>query len=362
MTLEDSEAQAPCARCIYFSRENGEAMTTHQRWTLARRPQGLPQADDFKLERTALPEIKDGQALVRIDHISVDPGMRSRLSGDSYAPAMAIGATVESAGIGTVVASRNAKFEEGATVWGGFGWQSHFLCEGRGMQVLDPAIYVGPVHATAAIGVLGIPGLTAFFGLGDIGKPKEGETVLVSSAAGTVGATAGQMAKIEHCTAIGLAGSDAKCAYLRDIGFDRAVNYKTAGDLAGALKQAAPKGIDVYFDNVGGETLDAAILNMRKGGRIVVSGQIAEYNTASPRGIRHTLPFITQRLRMEGLVVYDYAQKFNETRAQLAHWIRHGKLSYREEIVDGLESAPAAFRGLFTGESFGRRLVRVAQS
>ncbi len=337
-------------------------MTTHRRWTLARRPQGLPQADDFRLEEYDLPEIRDGSVLVRVDFISVDPGMRSRLSADSYAPALSLGATVESAGIGTVLASRNPKFEEGAKVWGGFGWQSHFVSEGRGMQVLDPAIYCGPVHETCAIGVLGIPGLTAYFGLSDLGKPKEGETVLVSSAAGTVGATAGQMAKIEHCTAIGIAGSDAKCAYLREIGFDHAINYKTAGDLIAALKQAAPKGIDIYFDNVGGETLDAAILNMRKNGRIVVSGQIAEYNTTNPRGIRQTLPFITQRLKMEGLVVYDYSAKFNEARAQLAHWIRHGKLSFREEIVDGLENAPNAFRGLFTGEAFGRRLVRVASA
>ena len=337
-------------------------MTDHQRWTLARRPSGMPSADDFKLDHAPLPALNDGQVLVRVDHISVDPGMRSRLSGDSYAPAMAIGTTIESAGIGSVVASRNPKFKEGTTVWGGFGWQSHFLSEGRGMQALDPAIYCGPVHDTCAIGVLGIPGLTAFFGLGDLAKPKEGEIVLVSSAAGTVGATAGQMAKIEHCTAIGLAGSDAKCTYLREIGFDRAINYKTAGDLTAAIKTAAPQGIDIYFDNVGGETLDAAILNMRKGGRIVVSGQIAEYNTQTPRGIRHTLPFITQRLKMEGLVVYDYAQKFTEARGQLAHWIRHGKLSFREEIVDGLENAPTAFRGLFTGDSFGRRLVRVAHS
>ena len=334
-------------------------MTTHQRWTLARRPQGLPTKDDFKLEQSPLPEPKDGQALVRVDYISVDPGMRSRLSGDSYAPAMQIGTTIESAGIGTVIASRNPKFAEGTKVWGGFGWQSHILAE-RGMQALDPAIYNGPVHETAAIGVLGIPGLTAFFGLGDLGKPKEGETVLISSAAGTVGATAGQMAKIEHCTAIGLAGSDAKCAYLREIGFDHAINYKTCGDLTAALKAAAPKGIDIYFDNVGGEQLDAAILNMRPRGRIVVSGQIAEYNEASPRGIRHTTPFITQRLKMEGLVVYDYAPKFNEARTQMAHWIRHRKLSFKEEIVDGLENAPAAFRDLFTGETFGRRLVRVA--
>jgi NADPH-dependent curcumin reductase CurA len=334
-------------------------MTTYQRWVLARRPQGIPRAGDFRLEQGAVPELEEGQILIRVDHISVDPGMRARLSGDSYAPALAIGAPIESAGIGKVVASRNAKLKEGTPVWGGFGWQSHFVSDGRGVQALDPEIYSGAIKPTAAIGVFGIPGLTAFFGLFEIAKPKEGQVVLVSSAAGTVGATAGQIAKNLGCTAIGLAGSDAKCAYLKEIGFDAAINYKRAGDLAAALKDAAPKGIDVYFDNVGGATLDAAILNMRRHGRIVVSGQISEYNATEPRGIRHTLPFISHRLRMEGLVVFDYAVQFNDARGQMAEWVRAGKLSYREEIIEGLEQAPSAFIGLFKGESFGRRLVHV---
>src|SRR5262245_48976846 len=239
-------------------------MTTYRRWVLAKRPEGVPHTDDFKLEQAALPEIGDGQALIRVEHISVDPGMRSRLSGDSYAPALPIGAPIESAGVGKVIASHNAKLKEGSLVWGGFGWQTHFVSDGRGVQALDPEIYKGPVKPTAAIGVFGIPGLTAFFGLFEIGKPKEGNVVLVSSAAGTVGATAGQIAKLQGCTVIGLAGSDAKCAYLKDIGFDVAINYKTAGDLTAAFKVAAPKGIDIYFDNVGGETLDAAIVNMHR--------------------------------------------------------------------------------------------------
>ncbi len=334
-------------------------MTTHKRWVLAKRPEGVPSPDDFRLEESALPELQDGQALIRVGHISVDPGMRSRLSGDSYAPALAIGATIESAGIGHVVASSNAKLKEGALVWGGFGWQSHVISDGRGVQALDPELYHGKIKPTAAIGLFGIPGLTAFFGLFEIGKPKQGNTVLISSAAGTVGATAGQIAKIQGCTVIGLAGSDAKCAYLKEIGFDIAINYKTAGGITAAFKEAAPKGIDIYFDNVGGETLDAAILNMRKNGRIVISGQISEYNTQTPRGIRHTLSFITQRLRMEGLVVYDYAVQFDEARRQMAEWVNDDNLSYREEIIEGLEQAPQAFIGLFRGESFGRRLVHV---
>jgi len=335
-------------------------MTNYRRWVLAKRPAGVPQADDFRLEDAALPALQVGEALIRVDHISVDPGMRSRLSGDSYAPALPIGGVIESAGVGKVVASHCPKLKEGALVWGGFGWQTHVLSDGRGVQALDPEIYTDPIKPTAAIGVFGIPGLTAFFGLFEFAKPKEGNVVLVSSAAGTVGATAGQIAKILGCTAIGLAGSDAKCAYLKDIGFDIAINYKTAGDLTVALKDAAPKGIDIYFDNVGGATLDAAILNMRRHGRIVVSGQISEYNATEPRGIRHTLPFITQRLKMEGLVVYDHSIQFEDARQQMAKWVRAGKLSYREEIVEGLEKVPSAFIGLFSGDSFGRRLVHVS--
>jgi NADPH-dependent curcumin reductase CurA len=286
--------------------------------------------------------------------------MRSRLSGDSYAAALAIGATIESAGIGKVIASRHPKFSEGTTVWGGFGWQSHMLSDGRGIQALDPALYKGKISPTTAIGLFGIPGLTAFFGLFEIGKLRQGNTVLVSSAAGTVGATAGQIARIQGCTVIGIAGSDAKCAWLKELGFHAVINYRTAGDMTAAIREAAPKGIDIYFDNVGGETLDAAILNMRKHGRIVVSGQISEYNTATPRGIRNTLPFITHRLKMEGIVVYDHAVQFDEARAQMADWVNEGALTWREEIIEGLDKAPEAFIGLFSGESFGRRLVHVS--
>jgi NADPH-dependent curcumin reductase CurA len=334
-------------------------MTAGRRWVLARRPNGVPSPDDFRLEDMTLPQLQDGQALIRVDHISVDPGMRSRLSGDSYAPALDLGATIESAGVGQVIASRSAKLKEGASVWGGFGWQTHLVTDGRGVQALDPNLYTGPITPTAAIGLFGIPGLTAFFGLLEIGKLRQGNTVLVSSAAGTVGATAGQIARIHGCTIVGIAGSDAKCAYLKEIGFHASINHRTCGDLAAAFRAAAPKGYDIYFDNVGGEMLDAAILNMRRHGRLVISGQIAEYNTSQPRGIRNTLPFITQRLRMEGLVVYDHHVQFDDARRQMAAWVREGQLSWREDIIEGIENAPAAFIGLFSGESFGRRLIRV---
>jgi len=335
-------------------------MTTHQRWTLARRPQGLPTKDDFKLEQSPLPEPKDGQALVRVDYISVDPGMRSRLSGDSYAPAMQIGTTIESAGIGTVIASRNPKFAEGTKVWGGFGWQSHILAE-RGMQALDPAIYNGPVHETAAIGVLGIPGLTAFFGLGDLGKPKEGETVVVSAAAGSVGSIVGQIAKIKGCRVVGIAGGKDKCDWLTsELGFDAAVDYKDGGTFK-ALRAAAPKGIDVYFDNVGGDILEACIAQMNNRGRIACCGAISQYDGVpsahGPRGVPGLL--VGERLTMQGFIVMDYAEHNAQALADLQSWVKSGQLKVQEDIISGLENTPAALIGLLAGENRGKRMVRV---
>lgn len=315
--------------------------------------------EDFRLESAPIPDPLEGEILVRVDYVSIDPGMRSRLTKDSYAPALALGTVIESAGVGTVVKSRNPKFAEGALVSGGFGWQSHLLSNGRGVVRLDANLFDGKVPPTTAIGVLGVPGLTAYFGLLDLGSPKAGETVLISSAAGTVGATAGQIAKIIGLTAIGIAGGKEKCAYARGLGFDHCIDHKAAPDITAAIRNAAHKGVDIYFDNVGAATLDAAIANMNARGRIVVSGQIAEYNAAEPRGIRNTLDFIPKRLRMEGLVVFDYAARFAEAQTQLATWIREGRLHFHETVKPGLESAPSAFAGLFSGDALGRVLVKL---
>jgi NADPH-dependent curcumin reductase CurA len=330
-----------------------------RKWVLAQRPSGVPAPEDFRLESVALPDPQDGECLIRVDYVSIDPGMRSRLTKDSYAPALPIGGVIESAGLGTVVKSRNPKLAEGALVSGGFGWQSHVVSNGRGVLRLDPALFDAKVPPTAAIGVLGIPGLTAYFGLLDVGQPKAGETVLISSAAGTVGATAGQIAKIQGLTAIGIAGGADKCGYVRSLGFDACIDHKAEGGLAGAIAAAAPKGVDIYFDNVGAETLDAAISCMNVRGRIIVSGQIAEYNAADPRGIRNTLDFIPKRLRMEGLVVFDYAARFVEAQARIAGWIRDGRMSFHETVRPGLETAPLAFASLFSGDALGRVLVKV---
>lgn len=329
-------------------------------WVLAARPDGVPKPSDFRIAMLDLPPLKDGEALIRVTHASVDPGMRGRLTGDSYAPALGIGETVESAGIGQVVSSRTDRLPEGATVMGGFGWTTHVVSDGRGVQVLAPALFSGRVGPTAAIGVLGVPGLTAYFGLGDLGAPKGGETLLVSSAAGPVGATALQIGRELGLKTIGIAGGGAKRNYVLDeVRADGCIDYKAQSDLSAAIRREAPEGIDIYFDNVGGEQLDAAILNMKPGGRIVISGQVSEYNAAQPRGIRWVTPFITKRLKMAGLVVYDYRKRFPEAQARLAAWIESGAISYREEIIDGFEQLPAAFIGLFAGENFGRRIVRL---
>lgn len=335
--------------------------TINRRWVLASRPEGKPTPSNFRLEEVELPDIGEHEILIEARFFSVDPGMRSRLSADSYAAALQIGEVIEGAMVGQVAQSNNEKFAVGDFVTGGYGWQSHAISNGRGLVKLDTALFNGPLRVTAAIGVLGIPGLTSYFGLLDLGKPKEGETVLISSAAGPVGATAGQIAKMKGCNVVGIAGSKDKCDYVtKELGFDACFNYKDAANLEEAIKVACPDGVDIYFDNVGGEMLDAAIANTNERARLIISGAVSEYNRPEPRGIRNTLRFITHRLRMEGLVVFDYFKQFRDAQAEMGGWIHSGKLIYTEDISEGIESAPEAFAGLFEGENFGRRLVKVS--
>lgn len=333
-------------------------MTEYKRWTLAKHPSGVPSEDCFALESFTLDAPQDGQVLIRTHYFSLDPGMRGRLSGDSYAAGLKIGDTIESAGIGEIIASKSERFAVGDMVMGGLGWTQALTHPDRGLQKLDPALFDDKVAMTATIGVLGVPGLTAWFGLQDLGQPQAGETLLISSAAGPVGATCGQIGKTLGLSVIGIAGGADKCAYLTDLGFDAVIDYKAEDNLVNAIEAAAPDGVDIYFDNVGGEMLDAAILNMKPKGRIVVSGQVAEYNREKPVGIRQTTRFITHRLRMEGLVVYDYAKQFPEAQAAMAALIRDGKLAYKEDISDGIEDAPRAYATLFVGANFGRRLIK----
>ena len=333
-------------------------MREFRKMTLAKHPDGVPARDCFSLVPCTLNDIQDGEVLIKVDYFSLDPGMRGRLSGDSYAAGLKIGDKIESAGVGTILQSKSDKFASGDIVSGALGWSEATVHSDRGLKKIEPGLLSEHVSATAFIGVLGVPGLTAWFGLNDLGAPAEGNTLLIASAAGPVGATCGQLGKHFGLKVVGIAGGAEKCAYLSSLGFDDAIDYKANTALKATIAAACPDGVNIFFDNVGGETLDAALVNMCLGGRIVVSGQVAEYNRQNPVGIREVTRFITHRLRMEGLVVYDYAPKFSDAIDQMAALINAGKITYTEDIIEGIENAPDAYAGLFGGENLGRRLIK----
>ncbi len=332
---------------------------TLRRIVLAEPIAGAPAPHHFRIEEAPLPAVADGQALIRTHCFSVDPGTRSRLSGAaSYAAALKPGQVIDGFCVGEVIESKSPRCAAGDLVAVGGGWASHVLFPGRGyLQKISDA----RLPASLWIGVLGVPGMTAWFGLERVARLAAGERVLVTSAAGPVGATAGQIAK-RHGAArvVGVAGGARKCAWITgEAGFDAAIDYKSADDLGAAIGAAMPEGIDILFDNVGAAMIEAAMPFMRPGGRIVASGQVADYNTplADRPALRNIAPFITHRLRMEGLVVFDDLASFPRAQAQLADWIVHDRLAYREERFIGVDSAIDAFCGLFTGQSFGRRII-----
>ena len=327
---------------------------------LARRPIGLPDDSVFDLVHEAVPEPTEGQVLIRTLWLSVDPYMRGRMNdAPSYIPPFRVGEVLEGGVVGQVVQSRNPRFQEGEIVTGMLGWQSYSLSDGRGLGKVHPTL--API--TAALHVLGIPGLTAYFGLLDIGRPKAGETVVISGAAGAVGSVVGQIAKLKGCRVVGLAGSDDKIAWLTgDLGFDAGINYRTQ-KLRAAVKEACPDGVDVYFDNVGGAVSDAVLLSLNDFARVPLCGQISLYNADGPETGPRLLPlFVQRRVLMQGFIATDYAARFAEAQTELSQWLRDGKLSYRETVVDGIEQAPEAFRGLFRGDNTGKLLVKVADA
>ncbi|HEY7565147.1 MAG TPA: NADP-dependent oxidoreductase [Acidimicrobiia bacterium] len=336
--------------------------TPTQNWVLAREPKGLPQPEDFSLVEVTLPNIEPGQVLIANKFISVDAGVRDRLSRDSYGPRTRVGEVIDGFAVGEVVASRHERFEVGDRVTAGTGWRRHYVSNGKGLLRLDDQIFSPPVPDSAAIGVLGVSGLTAYFGLLRVGRPWPGETVLVSSAAGTVGATAGQIARISGCRVVGIAGGADRCRYVTDeLEFDQCVDRDDA-DIGSAISAACLEGVDIYFDNVGGELLDAALLSMKRGGRVVVAGQVSEYNLERPRGVRHVREIIERRLRIEGFVVWDYLSEFRPAMAEMRSWIVDGRLRFSEHAVDGFEAAPELFCDLFSGArrtGLGRWLVRL---
>jgi len=326
---------------------------------LVARPQGFPGEDLFEVAEAPIPDPADGQLLIRNAYFSVDPYMRPRMNDvRSYVAPFTLGEAMTGGAVGKVVVSHNAAHPEGSWVVHGLGWREWALSEGSGLRRIDPS--VAPV--STALGVLGMPGLTAYYGLFELGTPKEGETVFVSGAAGAVGSTAGQMAKIAGCRVIGSAGSDEKLAWLRELGFDGVFNYRERRARE-ALAELAPDGIDIYFDNVGGDHLEAAIGALRTNGRVAACGSISRYNDVEPApGPRNMFMVVTKRLRIQGYIISDHFDRFGEFYERTQEWVREGRLRYRETVIEGIENAPHAFLGLLRGENIGKMLVKVGPS
>jgi NADPH-dependent curcumin reductase CurA len=325
---------------------------------LAARPVGMPDESSFELVEVRVPDPGRGELLVRNVYMSVDPYMRGRMNDvKSYAAPFQIGEPLTGAAVGQVLRSNHPGFDEGEFVLSESGWRECFLSQGQNLRKIDAKL--APV--SAYLGVLGMPGLSAYAGLLEIGKPKEGETVFVSGAAGAVGSLAGQIAKIRGCHAIGSTGSDSKVGFLRDeLGFDGAFNYRTTPPRA-ALRELAPRGIDIYFDNVGGEQLEAAISAMRPFGRIPVCGMISMYNaTEPPSGPKNLILVVGKRITIRGFLVGDHLDRYSDFVRDVSAWLREGRILGKETVVEGIESAPAAFLGMLGGENVGKMLVRLA--
>jgi len=327
---------------------------------LARRPVGEPQESDFRMEQAPVPTPGPGQALVRTIWLSLDPYMRGRMSdAPSYVPPVPIDGVMSGGTVGEVVASNADGLKPGDLVEGRNGWQAYAAVDASELRRLEP----GPLPPSTALGVLGMPGMTAYCGLLNIGQPKSGETVVVAAASGPVGSMVGQIAKLRGARAVGIAGGEEKCAYVRSLGFDDCIDHR-GPDLPGQLKQACPKGIDVYFENVGGAVWDAVFPLLNPFARVPVCGLIAQYNQTAPslgpdrlaglmRGV------LTKRLTIRGFIVWDFASQEADFLREASAWVQSGQVKYREDVVDGLERAPAAFIGMLNGKNFGKLLVRV---
>lgn len=331
--------------------------STNRQIILVNRPKSVPALTDFRMEDCPMPKPADGEVLVQSLYLTVDPYMRGRMrEGPSYIEPFQLNRPPTGGVVGKVIESKSPKFKVGDTVLGFLNWAQFNVAKADGLQKIDPNL--APV--STALGVLGMPGLTAYFGLLDIGKPQPGETVVVSGAAGAVGSLVGQIAKIKGCRVVGIAGSDEKVKYLtQELGFGAAVNYKDA-DFAEALKKACPKGVDIYFDNVGGDISDQVYRLLNKHARIPLCGQISMYNLDKPDiGPRNAWILLTKSALMKGFIVHDYEARFAEGVTQIAQWLKAGKIKYRESVVEGLENMPQAFLGLFKGENIGKQLVKM---
>ena len=336
--------------------------TQNRRVLLASRPEGEPRPENFRLETGATPEPKDGEVLLRTQWLSLDPYMRGRMSAaKSYAKPVEVGDVMEGGTVAAVVASRNPKFSEGDVVLSSSGWQDYAVSSGEGLRKLDRA--QAPVQT--ALGILGMPGMTAYTGLLNIGQPKEGETVVVAAATGPVGSAVGQIAKIKGCRAVGIAGGPEKCRELTEtFGFDAAIDHR-APDFADKLAAACPKGIDVYFENVGGAVWSAVFPLLNDFARVPVCGIVSHYNeTELPSGPDRTPQLmggvLRKRLTLRGFIVWDFASQARDFAREVGGWVKEGRIKYKEDVVEGLESAPEAFMGLLKGRNFGKLLVKVS--
>jgi len=329
----------------------------NHKFLLAARPVGLPKHNDWTYVEEPIGDPKEGEFLIQLLYISLDPAMRGWINeGRSYVPPVGIGEVMRALGVGIVTASRNPRFAVGDHVSGSFGMQEYAISDGQRVMKVDPKVAPLPKY----LSVLGMTGMTAYFGLLDTGKPKAGETVVVSAAAGAVGAPVGQIAKILGCRVVGIAGGPEKCRYIvQDLGFDAAIDYKSE-DVRTALQKHCPDGIQVYFDNVGGTILEAALANLARGARIVICGAISQYNNTGPMtGPRNYMSLLVNRASMKGMLVFDYADRFAQAGAQMAEWMAAGKLKSREHIVEGLATFPETLLKLFTGENEGKLMLKV---
>lgn len=324
---------------------------------LKERPKGMPDGNTWTLQDTAIPDINDGQLLIQNHYISLDPAMRGWMNDSkSYIEPVKLGDVMRAGAIGKVVKSKNPKFTVGQTVTGWLGVQQYAISNGDSLYVVDDS----QIPMTKFLGVLGMPGMTAYFGILEVGKIKEGDVVVVSGAAGAVGSVVGQIAKIKGCYVVGIAGGKQKCDYIvNDLGFDAAIDYKSE-NVFEAIAQKCPKGLDVYFDNVGGEILEAALSRLKRHARIVICGAISQYNNLEKmKGPRNYMALLVNRATMQGMVVMDYAEQYPEAMKDMAGWIMQGKLKSKESVFEGIENFQNTFSRLFTGDKLGKLLLKV---
>ena len=334
----------------------------NQEIVLAEHPSGIPDLNTFRQQDIEMPQWKDGEVLLKTLYVSVDPGMRGFMdkgSDDAAGNKFEIDKPITSRSVAEIIESKDENFPKGTIIHSRLAWQKYQAVKTDNLEKVNPDL--APV--STSVSMLGIPGLASYFGLIKIGKIKNGETVVVSGAAGAVGSIAAQIAKIKGCRVIGIAGSEEKINYLvQELGLDKGINYKETADMNKAIRESCPNGVDVFFDNVGGELFDAVFANINRKARMVICGQIAEYNSTNPpKGPRPQHTLIKKSARIEGFVVFDFKDEFCEAKKQLAEWYNDGKLIYKENLVEGFENLPSAFIGLFNGENIGKQMVKVAE-